>query len=37
MKSVSVVMSFALICWMDSSGVQRGPDFNRANRETVRL
>ena len=30
-------VAFALICWTDSSGAQRDPDFERADRETVRL
>ena len=30
-------VAFALICWTDSSGAQRDPEFERADRETVRL
>ena len=30
-------VAFALICWTASSGAQRDPDFERADRETVRL
>ena len=31
------LVAFVLICWTDSSGAQLDPDFERADRETVRL
>ena len=37
MKNISVFMTFALTCWMDSSDAQCDPDFEHSNRETVRL
>ena len=37
MRKTPLFLALALICWTDSSGAQRDPDFERADRETVRL